>query len=195
MRQSDLLLVTRARADLKSGAVRELRVACGLTQTEIAAQVGVSSVAVSRGKPATAHPAVLLHCATPVCLMPCRRQAPRDHDRRDPSRPPFLHRARGCPGARARPADTSQGHRGWQLPRGARAQHCARRRGPLFALASLEDDAADDFPRSVSGFSLACARRTCGSAPSAVRASESGNSRDPTMRRHPARGRAGWMQD
>jgi DNA-binding transcriptional regulator YiaG len=48
MRQSDLLLVTRARADLKSGAAREVRVACGLTQTEIAAQVGVSSVAVSR---------------------------------------------------------------------------------------------------------------------------------------------------
>lgn len=48
MRQSDLLLVTRARADLKSGAARTLRVTCGLTQTEIAAQIGVSSVAVSR---------------------------------------------------------------------------------------------------------------------------------------------------
>ena len=48
MRQSDLLLVTRTRADLKSGAARTLRVACGLTQTEIAAQIGVSSVAVSR---------------------------------------------------------------------------------------------------------------------------------------------------
>lgn len=48
MRQSDLLLVTRARADLKSGAARSLRLSCGLTQTEVATQVGVSSVAVSR---------------------------------------------------------------------------------------------------------------------------------------------------
>lgn len=48
MRQSDLLLVTRARADLKSGAARSLRLACDLTQTEVAAQAGVSSAAVSR---------------------------------------------------------------------------------------------------------------------------------------------------